>query len=174
MKTLAAVGDGFRFKGVWWTEATFTDELKLVLSLHRAMSNHRIAFHFGVSEKAVRKLRARSSAANGVINCLMEEAKLSKDRPARYRERNWYNNYPDDIEARKILIAAEAERERQRVVRHEQRKQRTCRATDGVARLERMRAQRREAVQHCKRSGLTQVLAAESLSCSVRTVRRYW
>ncbi|WP_370607585.1 hypothetical protein [Citrobacter meridianamericanus] len=174
MKTLAAAGDGFRFKGVWWTEATFTEELKLVLSLHRAMSNRRIAFHFGTTEKAVRNLRARNQKADRVILSLMAEARLSKDRPARYRERDWYNNYPEDIEARKILIAAEAERERQRVVRHEQRKQRTRRATDGVARFERMRAQRREAVQHCKRSGLTQMLAAESLSCSVRTVRRYW
>ncbi|MEX1761401.1 hypothetical protein WMQ20_33070, partial [Escherichia coli] len=69
---------------------------------------------------------------------------------------------------------AEEERERQRVVRHEQRKQRTRRVTDGAVSLERIRAQRREAVQCCKRSGLTQVLAAESLSCSLSTVRRYW
>lgn len=174
MNVLAAAENGFRFKGIWWTEETFTDVLRNVLNLHRAMSNHRVAFHFGVSEKAVRKLRARCDTANRVILRLIEEAKLSRSRPAQYRERNWYNNYPEDIEARKILIAAEEERERQRVVRHEQRKQRTRRVTDGAVSLERIRAQRREAVQCCKRSGLTQVLAAESLSCSLSTVRRYW
>lgn len=174
MKVLAVAENGFRFKGIWWTEAAFTDVLRTVLNLHRAMSNRRVAFHFGVSEKAVRKLRARSGTANGVILRLMEEARFSAGRPAQYRERDWYHNYPEDNGIRKTLIAAEAERERQRVVRHEQQKQRTRRVADGAVRIERVRAQRREAVQCCKRSGLTQALAAESLLCSLSTVRRYW
>lgn len=175
MKVLAAAENGFRFKGIWWTEETFTGVLRTVLTLHRAMNNHRVAFHFGVSEKAVRKLRARSSTASGVILRLMEEAKLSEDKPARYRERDWRNDYPEDSEARKILIAAEAERDRQREVRHAQRKQRERRVAGDVSRARTAEvAQRRDAVQRCRRSGLTQALAAASLSCSLSSVRRYW
>lgn len=174
MKVFAAVENGFRFKGIWWTETTFTDELKLVLSLHRAMSNRRIGFHFGATEKAVRKLRMRSRTADSMIQILEEEAKRSTDKPAKYRERDCYNSHLEDSETRKILIAAEAERDRQQEIRYTQRKQRMRRVADGVARLEQHRAQRRDAVQRCRRSGLTQVLAAASLSCSLSTVRRYW
>ncbi|MEH5014638.1 hypothetical protein [Phytobacter diazotrophicus] len=174
MKISAAAENGFRFKGIWWAEEAFTAELTRVLTLHRAMSNRRIAFHFGATEKAVRKLRVRSLTADSVIRSLEKEAKHSSGRPERYRERGWYHNYPEDIGTRKILIAAEAERERQRVVRHALRKQRTRSFADSAARLERVRAQRRDEVQRCKRSGLTQALAAESLSCSLSTVRRYW
>lgn len=172
MKLPAAAENGFRFKGVWWTEATFTNILQTVLAMHRTVNNHRVAFHFGVSEKAVRKLRARSSIANVVMLRLMEAGKSSEDRPARYRERGWYNNHPDDVEVRKILIAAEAERDRQHEVRHTLRKQRARPVAGGVA--QRMRVERHDAVQRCKRSGLTQVLTADSLSCSLSTVRRYW
>lgn len=174
MKDLTDAENSFRFKGVWWTEATFTDELKRVLDLHRAMSNRRIGFHFGVSENAVRKLRMRSLAADSVIRSLEKEAKLSTDKPAKYRERDWYNGYQEDSETRKILIAAETERDRQREIRYTHKKQRTRRVAGGAARLEQARAQRRDEVQRCKRSGLTQALTAENLSCSVRTVRRYW
>lgn len=174
MKVIAAVENGFRFKGIWWTETTFTDELKLVLSLHRAMSNRRVGFHFGATEKAVRKLRMRSRTADSVIRSLEEEANRGTDKPAKYRERDCYNSHLEDSETRKILIAAEAERDRQQEIRYTQRKQRMRRVADGVARLEQARAQRRDAVQRCRRSGLTQVLAAASLSCSLSTVRRYW
>ncbi|PJR63526.1 hypothetical protein [Raoultella sp. T31] len=174
MKVSAAAENGFRLKGIWWTAATFTDELKRVLSLHRAISNRRIAFHFGATEKAVRKLRMRSRTADSVIRSLEEEVKRSTDKPAKYRERDCYNSHLEDSETRKILIAAEAERDRQREIRHTQRKQRTRRVVDGAARHEQARAQRRDAVQRCRRSGLTQALAAESLLCSVSTVRRYW
>ncbi|AHE72701.1 hypothetical protein M942_06040 [Enterobacter ludwigii] len=171
MKALADAENGFRFKGIWWTEATFTNVLRAALTLHRAMSNRRVAFHFGVTEKAVRKLRARSRAADGVIMRLTAEAKHGTEKPARYCERDWFYSYPKDREARKILIAAEAERDRQQDIRYVQKKRRKA---AGAARIRQIRAQRRTAVQDCKRSGLTQVLTAESLGCSVRTVRRYW
>lgn len=173
MKDLTDAENSFRFKGVWWTEDVFTTELKRVLTLHRTVSNRRIAFHFGVTEKAVRKLRERSKIADGVILHLMAEAKRSKGKPVQYRDWDWYDDYPQESEARKIFNAAKAERARQQEIRYTQ-QQGVSRVVDGAARLDRVKAQRCDAVQRCKRSGLTQVMTADSLACSVRTVRRYW
>lgn len=113
MADLSDEKNGFRFKGVWWTEEEFSGVLEEVLSMHRTMSNHRIAFHFGVSEKAIRMLRARSSMADNVIQCAVRSARLIAGEPAQYSGRDWYGNPPANSEARKILAAAEAERERQ-------------------------------------------------------------
>ncbi len=174
MKNVASIENAFRFKGIHWTYKTFSDVLQTVLTLHRTISNHRVAFHFGVSEKAVRMLRLRSQIADRVILQLIDKAKLIKDKPAQYCERDRYHTPQADSQARKILNAAEAERHRQWEIRYTQRKLKYRRVTDSASKTVRLVSSRREAVQRCKQSGLTQVLAAERLSCSVRTVRRYW
>lgn len=171
MTAFSGEESAFRFKGIWWTEEAFTDVLQKVAEMHRAMSNHRVAFHFGASEKAIRMLRARSSTADKVIRHFIERARLCADIPARYQERDWYRNPPSEPEARKILAAAEAERERQWTLRRQHRRRG---AAGDACHAERARARKREQIQQCKLSGLTQALTAESLVCSVRTVRRYW
>lgn len=171
MADFQSVDNGFRLKGIWWDSQSFSAALDKVLGLHQAISNHRIAFHFGITEKAIRRLRARSSLADQLIAHAESEAAKRSGKPVRYAEwmRSW--ELPEKHEARLLVQEAEDEKERQDRIRY----LRAARESAAIRRrAKERRAQRHSIVQSCKLGGMTQAETAWHISLSLSTVKRYW
>ncbi|MFJ3458832.1 hypothetical protein ACIPMZ_17990 [Scandinavium goeteborgense] len=160
---------GFKFKGRWWDEETFSAVLRRILDLHRAVSFRRVAYHFGADEKAVRKLVLRSALAARLINEARAQALQAGGKAATYREKNYYHLLTGDVA--KLDHDTEADRQRLEESRREQ--EDTSRAELRKAAAEH-KARRHEAVQSCKRDGLTQTATAKHLDISLSTVKRFW
>lgn len=171
MTTIQAKENGFRLKGIWWTEETFTAALKEVFHLHRLISNRRVAFHFGLTDKALRDLRKRLPVADRLFNQFRVQ---TKDNPARYSDRVVTRENTYDVpegEAGHILLMAEKERERQKALRKlSQHRKRT----EPRQREREKRVQRHEQIQACRQAGMIQTETASHLNLSLSTIKRYW
>lgn len=171
MTTIQTKENGFRLKGIWWTEETFTAALQEVFRLHRLVSNRRVAFHFGVTDKALRDLRKRSPATDRLFRQFRGQTEA---RPARYSGRVVTRENTYDVpegEAGHILLMAEKERERQKAQRKQDRQRER---TEPRLREREKRAQRHSQVQSCRLAGMTQTETGRELGMSLSTVKRYW
>lgn len=164
--------NGFKFKGLWWDEKSFFAMLRRVLELHRAISARRVAYHLGVTEKAIRDLIKRSPLAFRLMSEIKTEAVKAGGKAATYREEDfWLTLRVLTGEIGMIYREAKAERERLDNCRREQRSANRISARKAATGK---RAQRHEAIQACKREGMTQAATALGLAISLSTVKRCW
>ncbi|MFX2609519.1 hypothetical protein [Enterobacter mori] len=166
MTTIQTNENGFRLKGIWWTEETFTAALHEVFHLHRLVSNRRVAFHFGITDKALRDLRKQLPAADRLFN---QFGGRTEGKPARFSGRVVTRESTYDVpegEAGHILLMAEKERERQWAQRKQDRQRERA--------APRKRVQRHNQVQSCRLAGMTQAETGRELGVSLSTVKRYW
>ncbi|MDK9605522.1 hypothetical protein [Lelliottia wanjuensis] len=174
MNEVQESGEGVWLKGVFWTKDEFITAVREAQAVHGVVNNSRLAFHFGVSEKAVRDLRKRSAVAEQVLS---GESLSSGNagKPKKYSERTFEFMLPRNKEVAQVLRAAEDERWRQSQLRRTTRGMRSARSRG--ADTERRQKERRRIhskIQSCRVDGMTQAETAEHTGCSLSTVKRYW
>lgn len=103
--------NSFRLKGIEWNGETFLETLRRVAALHRTLTARRVAYHLGVTEKALRDLKKRSALAARIMTDLEAEAVSQGEKPARFRDYDYVLSPPDG-EMGKIYIEARNEQER--------------------------------------------------------------
>lgn len=160
----------FTLRGIRWTEKTFSDALRRVVALHRTLTTRRVAYHLGVTEKALRDLKKRSALAARIMEDFEAEVVSLGEKSARFRDYSYSYLCPDG-DTKKIFEEASKERERQNWIRWNRKSEEKAEACKTKANAIK---QRHAEVQSCKRDGMTQTMTAVHLAISLSTVKRYW